>query len=259
MTPNAFMDCNIKEYIIHEGIDMHGSDHRPLSWSVTMSKKFDKPIIERWNINRLQHMQYAGKMSHILHNTFNDVITNMFHLIHMLSDLDACHDRDHVQHIVDSMSNLFCNWITHAAEHSIGRAHYDLREQCKNFNTDTIEQTRLALSISCQKLANSESGSLEYNCTYAELHTASGYYKEICRNRRIELFQQFVEEMSLPGNRRIFQKRVSAMKCRENRGGCQLDPDKLDVYTLHFGQTFGETPKVCLLHITNHQLMKMNA
>lgn len=243
MTPNAFMDCNIKEYIIHEGIDMHGSDHRPLSWSVTMSKKFDKPIIERWNINRLQHTQYAGKMSHILHNTFNDVITNMFHLIHMLSDLDACHDRDHVQHIVDSMSNLFCNWITHAAEHSIGRAHYDLREQCKNFNTDTIEQTRLALSISCQKLANSESGSLEYNCTYAELHTASGYYKEICRNRRIELFQQFVEEMSLPGNRRIFQKRVSAMKCRENRGGCQLDPDKLDVYTLHFDQTFGGDPK----------------
>jgi hypothetical protein len=68
-------------------------------------------------------------------------------------------------------------------------------------------------------------------------------YRRVCRDRRIELFEDFVQDMSKKHNYALFQKRVSAMKARDSRSTCQLDPSKLDTYAAYFDSTFGSRPK----------------
>lgn len=72
---------------------------------------------------------------------------------------------------------------------------------------------------------------------------ARNEYKRLVRERRIEIFKEFVQFAAKTSNYPMFQKSVCAMKVRASSSTCQLDPDRLDLYAEHFKSTFGAKAK----------------
>lgn len=233
--------CLVEDLCVHDDVDMDGSDHRPMTWSVHMHKEYEMPTIVRWNLNRLKQPHYAQKFSQVLHETFYDAFNDMIALV---QGANACEVDDvvRVQEYINRMYDVFVKWLELACSVSIGKAYFDVGVTCNKFDNDQVEQARRMLQRMCRQVADPLLSKREYKTKYAHYKEASAYYKEVCRERRIELFEEHVEDMAMKGNRVAFQKRVSSMKARAARAGSQLDPERMPVYASHFASTFGKEP-----------------
>lgn len=234
--------CLVEDLCVHDDVDMDGSDHRPMTWSVHKHREYELPTIVRWNLNRLKQPKYAEKYSQVLHETFFDAFREM---VALCQDVNACELDDvvRVQASVNGMYDVFVKWLELACSASIGKAYFDVGITCNKFDNDKVEQARRVLQRTCRQVADPMLDKREYRGKYAQYKEASAYYKEVCRERRIELYEEHVEDMAVAGNRVLFQKRVSSMKARAARAGCQLDPERMHEYVSHFASTFGKEPK----------------
>lgn len=234
--------CLVEDLCVHDDVEMDGSDHRPMTWSVHMHSEYEMPTIVRWNLNRLKQPHYAQKCSQVLHETFFDAFRDM---IALSQEVNTCELDDivRVQESINSMYDVFVKWLELACSVSIGKAYFDVGVTCNKFDNDRVEYARRVLQRTCRQVADPLLSKREYKDKYAQYKEASAYYKEVCRERRIELYEEHVEEMAVAGNRVAFQKRVSSMKARAARAGSQLDPERMYEYVSHFASTFGKEPK----------------
>ena len=231
--------CNVSDLRVHEKYDVGGSDHRPLSWSVHRHRTYELPTIERWNLSRMKQPYYSAKLSEALHGSFFHAFESMINLFNRVDGEGA-----DVTRIVNEMNDVFTQWLSQACSVSIGKAYFDVGEVCKKFNNDRVEHARQAVKRQCAVLTEvpTLSSRDKYSAAYSEYKTARNYYKEVCGERRNELFEEHVEELALSGNRVMFQKHVSRLKKRALYTSNQLDPECMPEYAKHFENTFGARP-----------------
>ena len=238
--------CN--DLSVYESCDLYGSDHRPLVWSVSLLKSYKLPTFTRYNRSRLEKAEYSKLYSEALHKSFYDIFTyfvQKYNEVSQFSIVGNTYDVEmfeYVQCIVDDLYSQFCHWIDDAALQSIGLVHIDVGITNTSFETDHIKQLQREMEMTCGKLSLLDPSTNAYRNTFHELKRVRDEYKQVVRERRYELYEQKCNSWAAAGNSTQFQKCVSAIKKRESRSGCQLDPDKMDTYVQHFKTTFGAEP-----------------
>ena len=235
--------CDITDLVVHPH-PIEDSDHMPLSWAISSHSRPALPVIRRWNIARLRQDSYRTNYTQSLQHTFFALFRSLIELRQQL-DLDpsTVGSRERAQVTVNNMSQLIKSWIEHSCRTSIGHATFDVRESRTDFSTDEIEELRTVLRHTCTTVDSTDLSPEEYAVAYDNLVEVRSHYKQVCRDRRNQLFDDFVQEMAQKGNYGMFMKRVSAMKARDTRSTCQLDPNRLDEYAQYFDSTFGARPQ----------------
>ena len=233
----------VSNLTVHESCDLGGSDHRPLTWGMGTARVTPMPTIVRWNVSRLRDASYARLFSDVLHAGFNEALTQTLALAQLSRTLPGDGSaRTTAQDYIDDMYAVFRSWLEGACAKSLGRAKYDVVHVRADFVNDTVAAARESLRRACEVTAQTESRDASYPAAYRRYADASVHYKRVCSARRFELFDDFVEHCAKRENTCEFQKRVSAMKKRESRSVCQLDPAEVDGYADHFATTFGGVP-----------------
>lgn len=232
---------------VHEECNLYGSDHRPLSWSVPLLREYRIPRFTRYNRSKLEKAEYSSTYSNALHASFIDIFSH-FIMLHqrLLTPLNSSSSniRAHAQQTVDDMYLQLQHWIDDACRSSIGLVHIDVGVTNKGFDTDIIIEHRREMEIICEDIALLNPSTSAYRSQYRRLERVQDELKEVVKERRYQLFEEKCNTWAAAGNTTMFQKSVSAIKKRETRSGCQLDPERIDSdYAPHFESTFGCEPE----------------
>lgn len=236
----SVVQCN--ELSVYESIDLNGSDHRPLVWTVPLMKTFTLPTITRYNRGKLEKAEERKLYSDALHSSFFNIFS---YFVKRSNDLrlECISNTILAQSVVDDLYCQFMHWIDDAALASIGLMHIDVGVSNHAFETDVIAKIRKDMEMVCGDIALLDPATVEYRSKFDGLHRVRDEYRRVLSERRYELFEEKCNLWAAPGNQSMFQKCISAIKKRESRSGCQLTPDKMEEYANHFRGTFGAQPK----------------
>lgn len=211
---------------VHEDNSLGGSDHRPVTFN--MNAAFN-PVREftRWNVRKLMQVETQEIFNQILGNNCNET----------LYQVQQCNADD-----ADGMWILIKNWIGTAAEGSCGKLEFK-RIVNKHFWSDELINLRSRVIEQQARLTDAMRLNLPPRIRAGArfvLNRLNSDLRELLKNRRKEIWQDKIRELSNPQNSASFLKMVKCSRSRKTGGGCALDPTNMNDHLDHFRTTFGE-------------------
>jgi hypothetical protein len=227
-----------REFIVHEGESLGGSDHRPLTFIFESEVPAEIPI-DRWDVRKLAKKEvrerYRDRMVEL-------AVTYEHHLEQAFEDIIATATNG--QEEIDRMWKIFLQWIDEAAEETCGRVKRDPFAK-KSFWTDELldmKATATELTERHQTMIATNQPAVITHAAAAELTAHNQRYREAMTRRRTELFDEIVNDLGTPQNSAAFLKMVKSTQSRRNRAGCKLDPEKVNEHATYYRETFGGEP-----------------
>jgi hypothetical protein len=214
-----------REVIIHERNSLGGSDHRPITFIVT------DPLIctrefSRWDIRKLSQPAVLERYENTLESTRNS----------MMGDLIASEN-------IENSWSLVKSWIENAAKQSCGYLRYRNTSYGEFFD-DKLKRLKARLLVA------EESWLKSARCRDIPLRNAARIafsnlkkeYRSAVSSRKTSVFTETANNLSRPANIPSLQKRIKCAESRNNRKGCKLKKEDIEIHAGHFATTFGQHP-----------------
>lgn len=241
ITDIVLANFDIPTLIVHEEESLGGSDHRPLTLELpinsnsTINKEF-----HRINIRKLENKEDRTAYSELLLGSYEETLSTINWYKEQSSLLTP-------QTLVDRAWNTIKSWISSAAYYSLGNIVIKDHIATDFWSTDLeqLRQDSVSQQANLQDLIlNSESNAptTQIKQLAKALTTARRNYRLAIQDRRKQLFEASVDDLSHTSNLSAFFRRVKCSRGRQLRSHCMLDPELINVHAEHFKQTFGGSP-----------------
>ncbi|MEY3312427.1 MAG: hypothetical protein RL348_1776 [Bacteroidota bacterium] len=208
-------DTNLIENLeVHEKRSLGNSDHRPLTWNVTLQSNLQNGNRKKWNIFKLtNNKECLEKYQQILKLE--------------IPTLEESNDSEDI----DTNWKKLEEWINHALKNSCGyKQEFKLKKSIL-WTPDLKNQ-----SETLDELAQN------YSSDGVPTSRIFKRYMKNWENRKENIIRDQLDKICNNGSRNEFFKLVKRMNFRSKQKYSYLEACNISNYTTHFKQTFGGSP-----------------
>jgi hypothetical protein len=220
----------MQSLIVHEKARLGGSDHRPLTFSLSLRAQRVRKEFARWNVRKLMDPDIQELFKgHLLLNVerIELLLTDFASRLRERERDRETMDRQFREQWADRCWEQFALWIENALGDSCGELYYSSNPS-PGFWTEELLAKQAALD--------------EMDGAAGDTTEAAREFRRLCTDQRYKLFQEECERLGDPQFDGSFLKMIKGKHKRTTRPMSALDVAKLDSYADHFGTTFGADP-----------------
>ena len=231
----------ITDLTVLENETASGSDHVPLVFTVPEMRERGQ-VVKRWNVKRLTKPRIAAKFSKLLGEDLELAVLEL-EAKEAVEEVKAGRlTGAELQERLNVLWGRFVDALGDAAKQPLGVLVYDTRTP-NGFWTEELEEEREAAKEAqleaVRAMMDPDATAEHVNQAWDISREKSAKLRENSLKRSSGMFQMDADDMGHPSKRGAFMRRVKGRRSRQSKGGCALDPEKLDQDAGYFHGTFG--------------------